>query len=108
MAIYSVLLGKGHGRATGTTLIYTAPADGVVVVRDITCFVSVAGVAAFQVYGSTPGGAIGYLMSVSAPAAAETYHWSGRQVLLPGEELYISGGTDRVTYRVSGYLLGVS
>lgn len=106
MAVYSVLLAKGHA-ATGLTQVYAAPVDGVVVVRDVVLIVTGTPPSYMGLYSLDPGGALGYIMSQANPVQLQSYHWSGRQVLVPNEQLWITPGGPTIRYRISGYLLGV-
>jgi hypothetical protein len=105
MAVYSVLLAAGTVTGGSNPTVFTAPAVGVVVVRDI----EVAGLAgatgpvAFQVYS---GSTVSPIYKVRVEDTFASYHWDGRQVLQPGDLLRVQAVDGSVYYRISGYLLG--
>ena len=105
-AVYTILLGEGLVEAESALAIYTAPTLGVVVLRDI----SVCG----HLGGSGPvefvagGGVVWYpIFKVRTVDAFISYHWDGRQVLAPGEQLRVMALDGAHKFRVTGYLLGV-
>ena|SRR5690242_9290238 len=105
MAIYSVLLAAGRVQESMSRDVYTAPAAGVVVVRDIIICSDL---------GETGGVGVDVISwSVSTPIyhtnVADlwlSYQWQGRQVLLAGDVLRVTTLDGACRYRVSGYLLG--
>jgi len=102
-AIYSKLLAAGQGVIAGTLLVYTAPPGVVVVVRDI---VLVQSGPANQRLGlfALSGGQAGYITTIAAIVPLEQLHWDGRQVLRPGEQLYVTTTATLLCFwRVSGY-----
>ena|SRR5690242_11616868 len=106
MAVYSVLLAAGRVQESMSQNVYTAPAAGVVVVRDIIICSDL---------GETGGVGVDVISgSVSTPIfhvmVADTflsYAWEGRTVLLPGDVLRVTTLDGACKYRISGYLLGV-
>jgi hypothetical protein len=89
-------------------VVYTAPASGVVVVRDIV--MSVRGVfVAGQLIAveANSGSAPVRLASQSNPSNVVVYHIDLRQVLQPGDTLAVGVLlAQTLEYRISGYLLG--
>ena len=106
MAVYSVLLAAGLVPSDSAVIVYTAPASGVVVVRDlvVTSQTVAAGLLSFMVVSGSVWTPI-YKVRVSDNFI--TYQWQGRQVLEPGDEIQVATSDGGVRYRISGYLLGV-
>jgi hypothetical protein len=106
MTIYSVLLAAGTVTGGTNPTVFTAPAAGVVVVRDIEVagLASATGPVAFQVYS---GSIVSPIYKVHVDDTFMSYHWEGRQVLAPGDLLRVQALDGSVYYRISGYLLGV-
>jgi hypothetical protein len=105
VAVYSVVLAAGQTAQDGDVLVYTAPATGVVVVRDVVLLTATLDVEFVYLY-VTSGSARSYILSQPAPVRALTYHWQGRQVLEPGDGLRVYDDAAVLFYRISGYLLG--
>lgn len=107
MAIYSVLLAAGNGDASAPLSVFTAPETGVVVVRDIVLMhadTTNRRVAAWVLSGST----VSMITSKATVVPLEEQHWQGRQVLLPGDQLFVYMPTTATLYwRLSGYQLGL-
>lgn len=105
--IYTELLAAASIPASsGVVALYTAPAVGTVVLRDIIVTPTQASIPAISVYTIAPGGAAVYIDAVLTPANFAVRHWTGRQVMTPGGVLYCNTGNGSVTVRVTGYLLG--
>lgn len=105
MAIYSVLLAAGRVTEETSLDVYTAPDVGVVVVRDIVLGNFSGGAALMSVQAGS-GSSYVPLLQVPEVENASTFHWEGRQVLLPGQKLGFSTLAGPATYRISGYHLG--
>lgn len=104
--IYSRLLATGGPTAGTDTLVYTAPALNTVVLRDIELFVSAGGATFISVYGQVSGpGDRAFVYAVAAPTTRQTAQWQGRQVLRPGEAVYVHADSGVLYYRLSGYVL---
>lgn len=105
MAVYSTLLAAGRLTGAGDALVYTAPAVGTVVVRDIELDATAIDVGVVSVYVLS-GSVASTIYSVPVVTARQSQHWDGRAVLLPGDAVYVYRDGGPVSYRVSGYLLG--
>lgn len=108
MAIYSKLLAEGNLPGPASAVVYTAPASGVVVVRDIVMSVRGVFVANQVIVVEANSGSIPVrLASQSNPQALVVYHLDLRQVLNPGDTLAVGVlQAQTMEYRISGYLLG--
>lgn len=108
MAIYSKKLASGYVAGAGTTVIYTAPSTGVIVVRDVVLSHNDSSVRSLIIYSTAPGGAVSELKAVRADYPDVTWHTSMRQVLEPGETLaLVTTSTGQTFFRISGYQLGL-
>jgi hypothetical protein len=106
VAVYSALLAQGSAPAGVETTVYTAPAVGTVVVRDIVLGVlsgSSTGIQLFVDSGLTRT----VLAVVTGISATAEQHRDLRQVLLPGDKIVIKPLTTASVYRISGYVLGL-
>jgi len=104
MTVYTTLLSRGQVIGPVNTAVYTAPLLGRVVVRDIVLYHDDSVVRTVGMYGLS-GGVGRYLLSERSAAPKTTYHFDGRQVLLPGEQLFvISDSTGNVMYTITGYV----
>lgn len=82
---------------------YEVPAGFRAVVRDIVIW-TIGPVSTEVAYVQIDGGAV--IFQVNPPEnVSATYHWSGRQVLEPGELLDFYESSEAFTCCVSGYLL---
>ena len=103
--IYSALLVAGELVGGGDVLLYTAPDTGTVIVRDVVLRSeeAISQAQVYTVYSGSPGAGQADIHSAVGTVAGQTYHWDGRQVLRPGEQVWLhaSGGT--VYCRISGY-----
>jgi len=106
MAVYSAALSVGRHNSASAELVLYAPTDGrIIVIRDIVLFGEYDG-GTFYVIVGAPGPDYHALFTVKDVVNHVTYHWEGRQVLLPGEELWVSNsGALTMTWRISGYIL---
>lgn len=105
MAVYSELLAAGQFFGTALTTVFTAPATGVVVVRDVVFCPDTDGVG--LVYLDVISGSAQSTIYCASINDGSSYHWQGRQVLLPGDELVVHASDfSQFRYRVTGYLLG--
>jgi len=101
-AVYSTCFFQGLASPDGTTV---GPFSGTVVVRDVefTAPAAPAGVVCVD----SVGAAIAYVVAGDVDAAGyASDHWTGRQVIEPGDTLTVIGLTGAESARVSGYLLG--
>lgn len=106
MAVYSELLVAGHYFGTSQVVVYTAPAVGTVVVRDVVLAPDTDGVGTIGL-SVLSGGVVTAIYRINVADSVPSYHWSGRQVLLPGDQLVMRGGDfAEWQYRVTGYVLG--
>lgn|SRR5512146_2263587 len=105
MAVYSVLLGAGRVLESDSVIAYTAPGTGVVVVRDIVITAASTGTGGVYV-DAISGSAVSPLYHVIMADTITSYHWSGRQVLQPGEQIQVATLDGQCRYRISGYQLG--
>jgi hypothetical protein len=104
MTIYSQLLAGDFAVLSGSRLVYTAPAGNVVVVRDVVLRHDGSATANLYLY-TTSGSAITYICGTPAINSSELLHWSGRQVLRPGEQVFVLTNTNNHAFwRVSGYV----
>lgn len=100
--IYTKRLGAAIQVGVGITTIYTAPTGLVSVVRSI----------GLAITGGTPGSVVIYIAGVgtfhaaTATALWQSFPWSGRMVVNPGEHLNISVVTNgQWECLVTGYQL---
>jgi len=101
--IYSELLARGQLTGPVNVAVYTAPLGSVIVVRDIVLYHDDTVIRTLGIYGLS-GGIAAYLVADRIASPKTTVHYDGRQVLIPGEVLYvISDATVNVIYRISGY-----
>lgn len=105
MAVYSGLLAAGLTFGTALTTVYTAPALGVVIVRDVVFCADSDGVG--FVWLDVISGSVQTTIYCASISDASSYHWQGRQVLLPGDALAIHASDySQFRHRISGYVLG--
>lgn len=105
MAVYSELLAAGQFASPSLTVVYTAPPTGVVVVRDVVFCADTDGVG--LVYLDVISGSAHTTIYCANISDGSSYHWQGRQVLLPGDELGVRASDYSLfRFRVAGYLLG--
>jgi len=106
MTIYSKRLAGGYLVGPSTTVIYTAPSAGVIVVRDIVLAQNDGSNRHVIIYTATPGGAVAELVGATLNGVSDSQHWPMRQVLEPGEVLsLVTISTGQTFYRISGYQL---
>lgn len=100
-SIYSVRMGVGNQAGGGSTLIFTAPAGKVSIIRDMSGVVyNGAG------YGSIVINGVATPMIQYANATDFTeFHWEGRIVLNPGDTVEWSSSGVGGQWVVSGYEL---
>ena len=104
--IYSTLFAAGNFAGAGDTLVYTAPAVNTIVLRDVVLGITAAGATNVQVYGQVSGpGDRADVLSTPTPVARTTYALECRQVLRPGEQIYVHSDSGAVRFRLSGYVL---
>ena len=102
--IYSALLASGTLTGASNALVYTAPSGKLVVVRDVVLLHDDSLVRRVALYGLS-GGVASYIASSRVTDPSSVYHWDGRQVLVPGEGLYVlTDSTLHCFYRVTGYV----
>lgn len=104
MSTYSTRFIGGRVAAPNT-LIYTATAAGVYVVRDITVTSSGTGAASFFIYSSVSGIGPTVIYQVPTLAIQTTSHWEGRVVLEQNETIVAACTAGQIDVFVSGYLL---
>lgn len=106
MAVYTTLLAAGLYEDTPAFVVYTAPDDGVTVVRDIVVSkIDGGSTTRLIVDVLSPGGLVTFLAVFIGVPDFQTQHWDGRQVLAPGEKLRVRGSNDTIMYRITGYRL---
>lgn len=105
MAVYSALLGDGRVLESDSAIAYTAPATGTVVVRDVVITAASTGTGGVYV-DAIFGSAVSPIYHVIMADTVTSYHWSGRQVLRPGEQIQVATLDGQCRYRISGYVLG--
>lgn len=104
MSVYSTSLFAGNAPASGGVL-YTAPANAVVVVRDITLYNSTGGALTSSISRYASGSFAGVIFTVPSLAASAYEQWTGRQVLDAGDELVSGNSAAGVYTLISGYVL---
>lgn len=97
---------SGVSTGLGVASVYTVPAGFILDVRDVLLWwggVAGTGPQGCEVYDSV----FSVVFGVFAPqcCAGNPYHWDGRQVLDPGNQLTVYALEAGWHYRVSGYLL---
>jgi len=106
MAVYSKLLAARVVAGGSDALVYTAPALGTVVVRDVVVCATTTTGTDVSLYGTSPGGVSTTIWHISVAGTGATLHYDCRVVLEPGERLYVYAPSGAVQVRISGYLLG--
>lgn len=107
MAVYTTLLASGVTTIGDiTTDVYTAPASGVLVVRDIVLTPLSNALPLVGVEVRSPGGELVILTMTPDSTRLLTNHWQGRQVIEPGSTLVIYCSDGAAHYHITGYLLG--
>lgn len=86
--------------------IFTAPGAYTTVVRDVQVEVPITQSGQVLIDGSSATGlSIAALYFEVNPTGPSLYHWDGRLVLLPNDQLYGLAPTNEVVVTISGYLL---
>lgn len=107
--IYSAPLGEISSFVpVPDTTVYTAPAGGTTVLRDIDVYAAAGNtVSVYVVRSGTPATLVNHASSVPN---GDTLGWRGRVVLGPGDEIHVSatgpGGAAQMT--ASGYFLAAA
>lgn len=99
--VYSTRLFLGNVAAASSVTLYTAPAGYTVVIRDIS-FIPFGGSTPWEVTIGINGTFFYQEESASAPAL---FHWEGRAVMNPGDEITCNTNTGGLDGQISGYLL---
>lgn len=108
MAVYTVLLAEGLYEDTPPFVVYTAPPEGVTVVRDVVLSKIDGGSSTRLILDVlSPGGLVTFLAVFINVPDFQTQHWEGRQVIPPGAKLRVRGSNDTIMYRITGYRLGL-
>jgi len=101
--VYTELLAAGTVAANGDTVIYTAPATGLIIVVDVVLVHEDTVARRLALYG-VAGSVSVYIAEAVAQPAKDALHWVGRQVLRPSEALhYLTNSTAVSFYRVTGW-----
>lgn len=105
MTVYSKLLAQGFVTSGDDVAVYTAPATGTVVVRDIILGQadSTGGLARVTCLS---GSLFTPIYGVVLSGTGTTQHNDLRTVLQPGDVLHVQTLGGDIWYRISGYLLG--
>lgn len=108
--VYSTLFYRNGSLTAGSVIAYTVPAGFVAVVRDIDLFLNqpwdsqlLSGILVSTRFPTTA------LFGVLSPKARgnQPYHWEGRQVLNPGDELTLNVYDSGWEATISGFLLAL-
>nr|CRY95963.1 hypothetical protein [uncultured prokaryote] len=99
--IYSQKLASGGVTVGVVTAVYTAPAAGTVIIRDMQLSPQGDGPSKLVAYVGYPS----QLMGVAGGAAYVSVAWEGRVVLDPGDVVSLYGEDVGWEYYISGYVL---
>lgn len=102
--IYSAQLYTAATLPTSLTTVYTAPANSVVVVRDVEYY-NYSGVQATLAINIGAPGSNGLVLFDTVPASVPSRHWEGRVVLAPNGTILISSSSASFAVTISGYVL---
>jgi hypothetical protein len=99
--IYTKRLFAGNVSSVGNTLLFTASSGLTTIVRDIAvqCYSTGSNEAVIQ---TLPGQALAFFAST---AQYSTFHWTGRQVIVPGEGVEMGVFSGGWTCMITGYEL---
>jgi len=101
MAIYTVRFGNAYKNGAGSVTVYTAPTGVTSVLRDLCVSTDSAGVPIAVINDSGTGP----IFFCEGTGASETFHWEGRQVILPGESLVLAVNNGEWWALATGYHL---
>jgi hypothetical protein len=90
---------------TSAVTLYTVPATNRAVIQDIIIANTTAGSLTYTVYLVPAAGTAGTANSIFyqvALAANTSYHWTGSQVLFPGDTIQVLGSATGLTISISG------
>ncbi|HEX9572228.1 MAG TPA: hypothetical protein VF969_08235 [Burkholderiales bacterium] len=104
MTVYSTQFASGVTPTTGPDLVYTVPAGFRAVLRSFDCFKYTSGVMVCLLSINGLPSTLGAVSPAAQPNAGFA-SWFGYQVFNAGDQLYLAGNTNGITYLLSGYLL---
>jgi hypothetical protein len=90
---------------TSAVTVYTTPTINRALVQDIMIANTTAGALTYSVYLVPAAGTAGTGNAIfyqSSLAANISYHWTGNQVLLPGDTVQVQGSATGLTITISG------
>ena len=102
--IYSTQLAVGTSSST-TTVVYTVPANSVVVVRSISACNLTSIVDSLNVSRAVSGAAQQIIFRAFNVPVGGFSEFDGRAVLNPGDQISVASGNSGWTYMISGYVL---
>lgn len=102
--IYSAQLYTAATLPTSLTTVYTAPANSVVVVRDVEYY-NYSGVQATLAINIGASGSNGLVLVDIVAGGLPSKHWEGRVVLAPSGTILVSSTSSSFAVTISGYVL---
>lgn len=104
MTVYSTQFAVGVTPTTGPDLVYTVPLGYRAVLRSFDCFKYTGAVMVCLLSVNGGPSCLGAVSPAAEPNAGFA-SWFGYQVFNPGDQLFLAGNTNGISYLLSGYLL---